>query len=121
MDNSISDLQPHNILLGIKDKTIFSQFEKAELEDPSPRKFAGDHIIYQSRPLRPSFGLPVLCDFGEARLGNEEHDDDIMPDVYRAPEVILNMKWGYKVDVWNVGVMVSNNLLIHIQLLGFDC
>lgn len=29
-----------------------------------------------------------------------------MPDIYRAPEVILNMSWDYKVDIWNVGMVV---------------
>lgn len=29
-----------------------------------------------------------------------------MPDIYRAPEVILNMTWDYKVDIWNVGMVV---------------
>ncbi|KFH41730.1 Dual specificity tyrosine-phosphorylation-regulated kinase-like protein [Hapsidospora chrysogenum ATCC 11550] len=31
---------------------------------------------------------------------------DIMPDVYRAPEVILGMEWSSKVDLWSVGVMI---------------
>ena len=30
-----------------------------------------------------------------------------MPDIYRAPEVILDMDWDYKVDIWNVGMVVS--------------
>lgn len=29
-----------------------------------------------------------------------------MPDLYRAPEVILNMEWDYKVDIWSVGMVV---------------
>ncbi|GAQ42029.1 kinase-like protein [Aspergillus tubingensis] len=29
-----------------------------------------------------------------------------MPDIYRAPEVILNMKWDNKVDIWNVGMVI---------------
>ena len=49
----------------------------------------------------------MLCDFGEARRGDVENGDDIQPEVYRAPEVILEMKWSYSVDIWNVGVMVS--------------
>ncbi|GLA28295.1 hypothetical protein AnigIFM63326_005866 [Aspergillus niger] len=28
-----------------------------------------------------------------------------MPDIYRAPEVIMNMKWDKKVDIWNVGMV----------------
>jgi serine/threonine-protein kinase SRPK3 len=29
-----------------------------------------------------------------------------MPVQYRAPEVILNMKWGNAVDMWSVGLLV---------------
>lgn len=44
---------------------------------------------------------------GSARFGRETFAGDIMPDVYRAPEVILGMEWSSKVDLWSVGVMVS--------------
>ena len=33
-----------------------------------------------------------------------------MPDVYRAPEVILNMSWDYKVNIWNVGMVVGKSV-----------
>ncbi|KAJ5569974.1 protein kinase domain protein [Penicillium hispanicum] len=40
-----------------------------------------------------------------------------MPNVYRAPEVILRSSWGYKVDVWNVAMVawdiVSSRTLIN--------
>lgn len=78
----------------------------AELESPIPRKVLGDRIIYVSRPLPISLGTPVLCDLGEARLGTDQQQGDIMPDIYRAPEVILEMNWDYKVDIWNVGMVV---------------
>jgi serine/threonine-protein kinase SRPK3 len=90
----MSDLQPNNLLLGIDDESVFSEYEKDESEHPMPRKVCSDRTIYLSRPLSFTFGPPVLCDLGEARLGDEEHRDDIMLDVYRAPEVILGMKWG---------------------------
>jgi serine/threonine-protein kinase SRPK3 len=57
-----------------------------------PRKVDNDHTIYLSRPLSLTFGPLVLCDLSEVRLGDEEYQDDIIPDVYRAPEVILGMK-----------------------------
>ncbi|MCJ1256787.1 hypothetical protein MMC24_004611 [Lignoscripta atroalba] len=103
-----TDLQPNNLLMGVDDESIFSDYEKEELEHPVPRKIiiGDDRIIYLSRPLSLTFGPPVLCDLGEARLGDEEHDDDIMPDVYRAPEVILGMKWSYQVDIWSVAMVV---------------
>ncbi|KZF26784.1 kinase-like protein [Xylona heveae TC161] len=101
-----TDLQPNNILLGIRDNSILSRFEKAEFEAPVPRKTLEDRTIYLSRPLPISFGTPVLCDLGEARLGTDGQQGDIMPDIYRAPEVILDMSWDYKVDIWNVGMVI---------------
>ncbi|KAE8371693.1 kinase-like protein [Aspergillus bertholletiae] len=100
-----TDLQPNNILLGIKDDSILSKFEEAEFEAPVPRKILEDRTIYLSRPLPISYGAPVLCDLGEARLGTDQQQGDIMPDIYRAPEVILDMGWDYKVDIWNVGMI----------------
>ncbi|OJJ42004.1 hypothetical protein ASPZODRAFT_137574 [Penicilliopsis zonata CBS 506.65] len=101
-----TDLQPNNILLGIKDDSILSQFEQAEFEAPAPRKILDDRTIYISRPLCISYGTPVLCDLGEARLGTDQQQGDIMPDIYRAPEVILDMSWDSKVDIWNVGMVI---------------
>ncbi|GLB01635.1 hypothetical protein AtubIFM57258_000044 [Aspergillus tubingensis] len=51
-------------------------------------------------------GLPVVSDLGEARFGKEKYYGDIMPGIYRAPEVILGMEWDYKVDIWSIGNMV---------------
>ncbi|RKK83764.1 hypothetical protein BFJ69_g2501 [Fusarium oxysporum] len=48
----------------------------------------------------------VLCDFGSAVPGDVEHCEDIQPDIYRAPEVILQAPWSYKVDIWNAGCMI---------------
>lgn len=42
-----------------------------------------------------------------------EHREDIQPDVYRSPEVILDIPWTYSVDIWNVGCMVSNVQVSH--------
>ena len=105
--NSSLDLQPSNLLMGINDESFFFQYEQNELDNPTPRKPLDGRTTYLSRPLPLSFGPPVLCDFGEARFGEEVHRDDIMPDVYRAPEVILGMKWSYSVDIWNVAMVVS--------------
>ena len=52
-------------------------------------------------------GWPLICDFGEARFADREYTDDVMPDVYRAPEVVMHMSWGGKVDIWSVAMVVS--------------
>lgn len=70
-----------------------------------------DRTIYKTLGFFPRGGLPVLADFGEARLGAKVHNEDIIPNVYRAPEVILRSSWDCKVDKWNVAVVVSENIL----------
>ena len=85
------------------------QIEKAELDRLIARKILIDRTIYKSRSMPLSTGPPVLCDLGEARIGTQKHEGDIMPGIYRAPEVILGMDWDSKVDIWAIGVMVSTN------------
>ncbi len=105
-----TDISPNNVLQSIEDQSILQQIEHAELEQPIARKTLSDRTIYLSRPMPFSMGQPILCDLGEARIGRSKHMGDIMPGIYRAPEVILGMAWDFKVDIWGVGVMVSVHL-----------
>ncbi|SMR58372.1 unnamed protein product [Zymoseptoria tritici ST99CH_1E4] len=96
-----TDVQPKNILMGVlKTDTAFERFQQDEVEKPSPRKELPDRTIYVSRPMRYTLGLPSLSDFSEARFDEPQNSGLIMPDVYRAPEVILGMPWGHSVDLW---------------------
>ena len=49
----------------------------------------------------------MLYDFEEARFGLPTYEEDIQSYRYRAPEVLLRMKWDSKVDTWNIGAMVG--------------
>ncbi|KAL1991431.1 hypothetical protein VTN49DRAFT_5423 [Thermomyces lanuginosus] len=105
-----TDIQAKNILISVKDDSIFRELDQSETSNPSPRKVTETHTIYRSQPFRRKigwhgYGVPLLSDFGEARLG-DEHEGLIQPDIYRAPEVILGSRWTSKVDIWNVGVMI---------------
>ncbi|PLB37916.1 kinase-like domain-containing protein [Aspergillus candidus] len=91
---NIVDLQPNNILLGIKDDSILLNFEQAEFDAPTPRKTLEDRTIYVTRPLPISPGTPVLCDLGEARVRIAQQ------------RVVLDMNWDYKVDIWKVGMVI---------------
>jgi serine/threonine-protein kinase SRPK3 len=95
-------------MFGIADDSVFSEFENNELQDPCPRKELDGRTIYLSRELRMprEWGTPVLCDFGSAVPGDSARSEDIQPDIYRAPEVVLGAPWMYSVDVWNAGCMV---------------
>ncbi|KAJ9195522.1 hypothetical protein DTO021D3_5092 [Paecilomyces variotii] len=103
-----TDIKADNIMFGISDDSVFSDFEENELRDPCPRKELDGRTIYVSRKLGmpKKLGAPVLCDFGSAVLGDEKHSEDIQPNIYRAPEVILEVPWTYSVDIWNVGCMI---------------
>lgn len=102
-----SDFQPNNALMGIHDSSVLDKFANVANEYPFPRKELPDRIIYVSQPMPFSRGLPSLTDFSEARFGDSMHTDLIMPNVYRAPEVILGMEWSYPVDIWSFAMTVS--------------
>ncbi|KAJ5903916.1 hypothetical protein N7504_006299, partial [Penicillium tannophilum] len=105
-----TDIKADNIMFGIADDSVFRDFEEAELQDPCPRKELDGRTIYTSCELKmpKQLGAPILCDFGSAVLGDEKHLEDIQPDIYRAPEVILEVPWTYSVDIWNVGCVIWN-------------
>ncbi|KAK6828397.1 kinase-like domain-containing protein [Apiospora arundinis] len=96
-------------MFGINDDSVFTRFEEQELNSPSPRKLVDNgRAIYLSRelPSPKDWGAPVLCDFGSAVIGDKGHLEDVQPDIYRAPEVILEASWSNKIDIWNVGCMI---------------
>lgn len=102
----------------LADDSTFTKFEEDELQNPSPRKEVDGGAIYLTRELSTNprkIGAPVLCDLGSAVLGDIEHVEDVQPDIYRAPEVILGIPWSYSIDIWNVGCMVRNTLAQHIS------
>ncbi|CRG88050.1 hypothetical protein PISL3812_05076 [Talaromyces islandicus] len=99
------DLQLKNLLLPLPDESALSQFEEDAVKTPAARKALKDRTIYASSQFPLSNGLPLLSDFGEARFGGKENNEDIMPNVYRAPEVILKMKWDHTVDIWSVAML----------------
>ena len=105
-----ADLYPNNVMFAIADKSLPSRIAQMEKERPSPRKVLPDRVIYNSYrfPDAQCVPPPIIADFGEARMGEpgQKFRGRIMPDFYRAPEVILRMEWDFKVDMWSVGLMV---------------
>lgn len=109
--NNTIDIKASNVMLSIEDETILTEFEEEEQEHPGPRKVVDNNrTIYTSRKLslpgNDLWGQPVLCDLGEARIGNF-HRGNIQPDIYKAPEVLFDMRWSFSADIWKVGAMVN--------------
>ncbi|KAJ6036063.1 hypothetical protein N7540_000342, partial [Penicillium herquei] len=108
-----TDLKTDNLMLSLEDNRMLADFATEEVRQPSPQKRIDEfRTIYQSRQFRQpskgkSFGLPILCDFGEARIGKtHESGPFIQPNIYRAPEIIFEMAWGSSADIWNLGTLI---------------
>ncbi|KAL2839190.1 kinase-like domain-containing protein [Aspergillus pseudoustus] len=108
-----TDLKTDNLMLSLEDSSLLADFATAESKNPSPRKLIDQsRIIYSSRKFRRpagsgNYGLPVLCDFGEARIGKtQESGPFVQPHIYRAPEVIFEMPWGSAIDIWNLAGLI---------------
>ena len=99
------------MLTEIKSDDFFVELEREEAENPSEPVMDEDYPVYSSygmmRSLRDITGLVFLADFGSARRGSTEQHGWCMPDTYRAPEVLMGVPWGFQVDVWSIGLMVS--------------
>lgn len=86
----------------------FRELEEQELEEPNIPIMDGDTPVYKTRATMLELsGIPILTDFGQMQVEGPDNREWSMPDLYRAPEVLLGLPWGFPVDVWSVGVMVS--------------
>ena len=90
-----------------EDDTECRKVEEQESEDPSNPIMIGSYPVYPSRRMQIGLnGIPILTDFGQMRDAEPMNNEWLMPDLYRAPEVLLGLPWSYPVDIWSLGVMV---------------
>ena len=110
----VIDIKLDNIQNTLPDEetAILTRFVNAEREEPGPRKILDEaRTIYTSRPLEYGdiITFPILSDLGMCVFGQEKYEGIIQPVPYRAPEIILRMKWNCSVDIWNLGVLVGGS------------
>ncbi|PYH84515.1 U4/U6 small nuclear ribonucleo protein PRP4 [Aspergillus uvarum CBS 121591] len=105
--NVSTSLTPmRNLLFPAASQARMSRYEENMIKNPPSRKILQDRTIYATRLFPTEDGLPVLCEFGEARFGDKHNCGMIMPDLHRIPGVILVFpSWDYKVDSWGVGML----------------
>lgn len=112
------DLQPGNIMLCTDEAQVWDELVQEEWADPSPRKVVKNRVIYASRsPDMPGDGRPTICDFGEAKVGPGPFLGEVMPDRYRALEIILYIPWTKQIDIWSMGLLVSSLWGLCINLI----
>ncbi|KAF3007512.1 hypothetical protein E8E13_005731 [Curvularia kusanoi] len=96
-------------MLTVADPSVLEAVEASESQNLLPRKVIDDaRTIYSSHvlglPKDSLWGQPVLCDFGEARVGRR-HKGLVQPELYRAPEVLFDMEWDSSIDVWSIATL----------------
>ena len=93
-----------------EEESFLDQVVEEEWAIPNPCKVHPDRTIYASTSLDipDEPGGPVLTDFGDAQVGERPFAVEVMPDLYRAPEIVLGIAWGEKIDIWALGLMVCS-------------
>lgn len=83
------------------DQPVLVDVEEAQLQARCPGKDLNGRRIYMSRELTTPkrLGGPVLCEFGSAVSDGINHLEDVQPNIYRVPEVILKVPWTHSVDI----------------------
>lgn len=110
------DISPQNVLTEIVDEIgLKDDVEERESQDPSTPVISNGVPLYQSwSTMLELSGIPILTDFGQMRSA-EPGNCDWMSDLYHAPEVLLELPWGYPVDMWSIGVMVKDEMEIALH------
>ncbi len=103
-----ADITPQNVLTEAEDDSTCRLIEEQETQTASIPSTEGGSLVYPSRRASTGIsGYPILTDYGKARFADPINTDPAMPDIYRAPEIVLRLPWGYAVDMWSIGIMVS--------------
>lgn len=102
-------------MFGVEDESVLEAYEEAETLNPSQsRTTSQDRTLYASRAFRKpqnhAHGPPILCDFGEARIGADHTHVDIQPEIYKAPEILMEAGWSRSADIWNAACLVCSPL-----------
>jgi serine/threonine protein kinase len=102
------DIQEGNFMLSLNDHGVLDDAINEAWEAGIPHKVDGGREVYLSTDfeLPDDPGVPIISDFGDAQFGDAPFVGEVMPDLYRAPEIILGIPWDEKIDIWAFGLMV---------------
>ncbi|KAG6137300.1 hypothetical protein E4U28_004643 [Claviceps purpurea] len=113
-----TDIKDDNILLSPMTDSDIKPFADYCQTIDQPRYIQQEdgrvtHVSHDEILGTRGMAWPRLADFNTCfpvLPGNFCHSAEIQSDRYRAPEVFLGIPWSYKVDIWNLGLMMWNLL-----------
>lgn len=96
------DLKPENILLQCREPARPAFFPREAEWNASfrRRKEPGPY-------LRPRSSQIKIIDFGNATYDEEHHSSIINTRQYRGPEVLLELGWNERSDIWSLGCIIA--------------
>ncbi|KAG6263730.1 hypothetical protein E4U48_006550 [Claviceps purpurea] len=114
----LQDIKDDNILLSPMTDSDIKPFADYCQTIDQPRYIQQEdgrvtHVSHDEILGTRGMAWPRLADFNTCfpvLPGNFCHSAEIQSDRYRAPEVFLGIPWSYKVDIWNLGLMMWNLL-----------
>ncbi|OAA34128.1 Protein kinase-like domain protein [Metarhizium rileyi] len=97
-------------MIKIEDPVILERDALDEYNNPLPQKVTDERTIYLARNnyrelVKPTASVQIT-DFDLAVSGMSKHTSLIQVESYRAPEVILDARYTYSADIWNLGVIL---------------
>ncbi|KAK0267986.1 hypothetical protein LTR35_015918 [Friedmanniomyces endolithicus] len=104
-----TEITSRNVLTAVANDDQFVEIQRAEELTPSVPVMDGNFPVYRSRnepaTARNITGIVHLNDFGSARSASASYQDWWMPDLYRAPEILMRVPWDFGVETWSIGIL----------------
>ncbi|CAE8716736.1 unnamed protein product [Polarella glacialis] len=100
-----TDLKPENILLQTMVPARPSRFPREKAwQEAQPQKSSRSKAV--PTYLRPVSADIKLIDFGNATYEHEHHSSIINTRQYRGPEVVLELGWNERSDIWSIACII---------------
>lgn len=101
-----TDLKLENILLASSEPPEPADFPREASWQDAHQKDGSSSSRRTHQYVRPTSARIKLIDFGNATYELEHHSSIINTRQYRAPEVILDLGWNERSDLWSIGCIV---------------
>ncbi|KAL0930689.1 serine/threonine protein kinase [Colletotrichum truncatum] len=111
----LSDIQPSNIFVKLRDPTLITTGYLASVPIPQQDRAEERYTPIPSRPLRRHYFRDgdrvdlfdiALGDWGVSSWVDRHLTETIQPVALRAPEVLIKAPWDTAADMWNLGAVV---------------